>query len=200
MAIDDILTRIKNRFTTPYYTETGGNLDKLLQVFVTPIDELSETSDDVVAAHQLSEATGGSLDRWGNLLRLARNTGEADDLYRARLFTYSLIRRRSATSQDMVSTCAGVLGVATNRIEFIDGAAPASFSLKMFLSDIISAGILLSDFRSMIDSAKAAGVGITMTTVGSFTCRGIGDADDDTKGYNNIVDGNPDGGRYSGAI
>ena len=200
MAIDDILTRIKNRFTTPYYTETGGNLDKLLQVFVTPIDELSETSDDVVAAHQLSEATGGSLDKWGNLLRLARNTGEADALYRARLFTHSLIRRRSATSQDMVSTCAGVLGVATNRIEFVDGATPASFRLNTFIIDITNAGITLSNFRDMMDAAKAGGVGMTINILGSFTCRGIGDADDDTKGYNNIADGNSDGGRYSGAI
>lgn len=201
-VFDKIYARLRNRFTTPYYTEYGGNIDKLMLVLAVPLAELRDCEDDILAAHKLSEATGYSLDQWGVLLQLYRNTGEADDLYRSRLITQSLIRRRSATPQDMVSTCAGVLGVGTDRVTFVDSATPATFSIDVFLVDILNAGITLSDFRDMMDTAKAGGVDRTMIieVVGSFSHMGIGGTSDSTKGYNNIANDNPTGGRYSGMI
>lgn len=199
---DTILVRLKDRFTTPYYTEDEYNFDKLMQVYATPLTELSHTMDDVLESHQLSESTGHGLDhQWGVSLQLPRNINETDDHYRARLMTYAMIRLRSATPQDMISICAMVLGVATDRIVFADGALPASFNLSVFTSDITDAGISFSDFVDMMDATKAGGVGITtITGIGTFTCKGIGDASDPTKGYNNIANDDPDGGRYSGVI
>lgn len=199
-AYDNALARLKNRFTTPYYTEEGGNIDKLMQIRAAEIEELSHVMDDTIAAHKLSEATKYSLDQWGVMLQLARNTGETDDHYRARLMTQSLVKRRSATPQDMVSTCAGILGTTTDRVTFADGSAPASFDMSVFLSDIEDAGMQLSEFGDIVKNAKAGGVGISMVAIGSFECRGIGDTSNDTKGYNDIANTNPNGGVYSGVI
>lgn len=204
MVFDDVydatLARMKNRFTTPYYTEEGGNIDKLIQIRAGEIEELSHVLEDVVAAHRLSEASQYSLDQWGVLLQLPRKTDEADNLYRARLLTQSLIRRRSATVQDMVSTCAGLLGVKTDQITFTDGTSPASFDLEAHLVDILAVGIVTNELTDMINDARAGGVNIAITMVGTFTYRGIGDASDATKGYNNILNDNSDGGLYSGMI
>ena len=200
MSDTTILDRLKNRFTTPYYTETGGNIDKLMHVFAYQIEEVSDVADDVVTSHQLSEATEHSLDKWGNLLQVLRTTGETDDHYRARLTTQLLIYRRSATVQDMVSSCANVLGVDTDRVSLTDGASPASFSMKAFLVDIVAAGLTLSDFSDIMSSAKAGGVEMTLTAAGSFEYKGISGGDDATKAYNNISNGNPDGGTYSGLV
>jgi len=195
-----VLESLKSRFTTPYYTESGSNIDKLMQVLASPIDDISDVADDVVLAHQLSEATGHSLDQWGNLLQVTRVTGETDDHYRARLVVQSLIYRRSATVQDMVSSCAGVLGVGTDSVSLTDGSAPAAFNMGVYLSDIVGAGLTLSNFSDMMKAAKAAGVLLTMVTEGSFECKAIAGAHDPTKGYNNIANANPDGGTYSGLI
>jgi hypothetical protein len=195
-----VLDNLKRRFTTPYHTEDGGNIDKLMQVVATPITELSDTTDDIVSAHQLSEATGYSLDQWGNLLQVLRTTGETDDHYRARLTTQLLIYRRSATVQDMVASCANVLGVATDRVSLTDGTSPASFSMKAFLSDIVAAGLSLSEYGDIMSSAKAGGVAMTLTAEGSFECKSVAAGSDLTKAYNNIANANPTGGRYSGLI
>lgn len=197
---DHILTRLKNRFTTPYWTEDEGNIDKLMQLYAEPLAEIADTEDDILASHQLQNATGNSLDRWGNLLQLIRNTSEADDLYRARLMTQILIYRRSATPQDMVSTCAEIIGVGTDKIVFTDGASPASFGIEAFLADVLASGITFSDLCNIIDDAKAGGVDMSLTMLGTFICRGIGDASDNTKGYDNIAHANPDGGLYSGVV
>ena len=195
-----VLDRLKNRFTTPYYTESGGNIDKLMHVFATQITEVSGVADDVVTSHQLSEATGHSLDQWGNLLQVLRTTGETDAHYRARLTTQLLIYRRSATVQDMVSSCANVLGVATDRVSLTDGTSPASFSMKAFLSDIVAAGLSLPEYSNIMSSAKAGGVAMTLTAEGSFECKSVAAGHDSTKAYNNIANANPNGGRYSGLI
>jgi hypothetical protein len=164
------------------------------------IAEMSDVVDDIVKSHRLTEATGHSLDQWGNLLQVTRDTGETDDHYRARLITQSLIYRRSATVQDMVSSCAGVLGVGTNRISLTDGGTPAAFDMGVYLSDIVAAGLTLSDFSDIMEAAKAAGVDLTMNGEGSFECKGISGGHDSTKGYNNIANANPNGGTYSGLI
>jgi hypothetical protein len=195
-----VLDNLKRRFTTPYYTEDGGNIDKLMQIVATPINELSDTTDDIVSAHQLSEATGHSLDQWGNLLQVLRTTGETDAHYRARLTTQLLIYRRSATIQDMVSSCANVLGVNTDRVSLTDGTSPASFNMKAFLSDIVAAGLSLPEYSDMMSSAKSAGVEMTLTAEGSFEYKSVAAGSDLTKAYNNIANANPNGGRYSGLI
>lgn len=195
-----VLDRLKSRFTTPYNTEVGGNIDKLMQVVASPINELSDVTDDIITSHQLSEATGYSLDQWGNMLQVMRSTGETDDHYRARLMTQSLMYRRSATAQDMISSCAGVLGVGTDRLSLTDGSTPAAFSMSVYLSDITDAGLSLSEFNDMIKAAKAAGVYLTITSEGSFECKAIAGGHDATKGYNNIANGNPTGGLYAGII
>lgn len=194
------LDNLKNRFTTPYNTASGGNIDKLMQVMETQLDELSDTTDDILAAHQLSEATAYSLDQWGILLQLLRTVAETDDHYRARLMTQLLIYKRSATVQDMVSSCAGILGVDTDRISLTDGSGPAAFSMKVFLSDVSDAGLSLVDYVNIMSAAKAGGVQMTLTSQGSFECKSIAAGHDATKAYNNIADANPTGGRYAGTI
>jgi hypothetical protein len=196
----NILYRSKNRFTTPYCTEEGSNIDKLIRIAVVPIAEISNTTDDIVAAHQLSEATGYSLDQWGNLLQVQRTVAETDDHYRARLVSYALMYRRSGTPQHMVSNCAEVLGVDTSRITFSEGSGAAAFSITVFLSDIEDAGITLSDYVDIMSISKPGGVTMSLLSSGTFECKGISDAHDATKGYNNIANANPDGGVYAGLI
>jgi len=195
-----ILENLKRRFTTPYYTEVGGNIDKLMQVITTPITELSDTTDDIIASHQLSEATGHSLDLWGNLLQVLRAVSETDDHYRARLLSYSVLYRRSATPQHMVSSCADVLGVDTSRIVLTESGSPAAFSMTIFLSDIEDAGLSLPEYVDIMNVAKAAGVSLSLLSAGSFECKAIAGAHDPDKGYNNIANANPDGGVYAGLI
>lgn len=194
------LENLKRRFTTPYYTEDGGNIDKLMQVASSPVTELSGTTDDIVAAHQLSEATGHSLDLWGNLLQILRAVGETDDHYRARLLSYSVLYRRSATPQQMISSCADVLGVDTSRIVLSDSSSPATFSMTVFLSDIEAAGLSLPEYVDIMNVAKAGGVLLSLLSAGSFECKAIVGGHDATKGYNNIANANPDGGVYAGLI
>lgn len=195
-----ILHRLKNRFTTPYYTDDGGNIDKLMQVVSSPVAELSNTTDDIIAAHQLSEATGHSLDLWGNLLQVVRDTGETDAHYRARLLSYSVMYSRSATPQQMVSSCADVLGVESSHIVLSDSSSPATFSMTVFLSDIEDAGLSLPEYVSIMNVVKAGGVLLSLLSAGSFECKAIAGAHDLYKGYNNIADANPDGGLYAGLI
>ena len=197
---DKIPPRINNRFTTPYNTEHGSNFDKLSQVVAWHAVELDNNTNDIIAAHQLTEATGYSLDQWGNLFQVMRNTAETDAHYRARLITHLLIYRRSATAQDMVSTCAGVLGVGTDRISLTDSATPASFNMNVYLSDVVDSGLTLSDFSDIMEAARAAGVDLSMFSTGSFECKAIAGGHDADKAYNNIADANPDGGRYAGII
>ena len=199
-AFDNAYERMKNRLTTPYYTEPDGNIDKLIQMQALQVELARHTTDDIEVAHKLAEATGYSLDQWGVITKVVRKTAESDDDYRARQYVQIAIYMRSATPQDIVSTAADVLGVATDRVEFIDGTTPASFCLKAFIVDISAAGIDLADFRTIMDVAKAGGVDMTINTIGSFTCRGIGDLDDITKAYTNIANDNPNGGRYSGVM
>lgn len=199
-AYDVALEQLINRLTAPHYTEDDGDTYKLMQMQALQVEKQSHTIDDITAAHKLKDATGYSLDQFGVMVKLLRETGEGNDHYRARLYTQIAIYMRSATPQDMVSTCAGVLGVGTDRVVFTDGSLPASFGIAMFLLDITNAGISFSDLEDMIDAAKAGGVDMTINTIGTFTCRGIGDASDNTKGYNNLANDNPDGGRYGGMI
>lgn len=194
------LERLKNRFTTPYNTESGSNLDKLLQQLSTPMDEMYGVADDVVDAHHLQDATGHSLDKWGDMFQVLRGIGESDDHYRARVVTQSIIYHRSATVQDMVSSCANVLSVPTTRISISDGGVPASFSMLVYLTDAVASGLSLADFSYMMQSAKAAGVNLSLTGLGSFECKSISGVSDPTKGYNNLANANPTGGVYAGLI
>lgn len=198
--IYEILARLKSRFTTPYNTEIGGNIDNLMLLTAAPIAEMSDVMDDVVKSHQLSEATGHSLDLWGSLFQVLREVSETDDHYRARLLSYSVLYRRSATPQQMVSSCADVLGVETSRITLSDSANPATFSMTVFLSDIEDAGLSLGEYATIMNVAKAGGVALSLLSAGSFECKAVAGAHDPDKGYNNIADANPDGGVYAGLI
>ena len=110
MTNDAILERLKNRFTTPYYTEDGSNIDKLMRVRTTEIDEVSGVLDDITAAHHLPDATGDALDQWGSLLQVPRDTSESDTRYRTRLLTWVMIYRGCGTLGDIVNTIITVLG------------------------------------------------------------------------------------------
>jgi hypothetical protein len=183
-AFDYAYNRMKNRLTTPYYTGPDGNIDKLMQMQALQIEKALHTIVDVEDAHKLAKATGYSLDQWGVLIgNTTREMGEDDCDYRARLFAQMAIYRRSATPQDMVSTCAGVLGVAIDRVTFVDEDSPASFGLGIFLIDIENIGIPLLNFSIILEAAKAGGTDMTIFTLGTYMPRSriAADPNDNTK-------------------
>jgi len=73
---------LTNRFPFKW---AGENLNNLMKAIKDSLDDFTSKLNDVYDARFITYAVGDTLDNWGNILGLTRNTGESDSTYRARL-------------------------------------------------------------------------------------------------------------------
>jgi hypothetical protein len=197
-AIDNLLARL----SSAYKRETGSNNEKLLQIPASELDVIKGEITNIQDAHYVDNATGKSLDYLGSLLQSKRMTGENDDDYRARLKTQFKKYITSSTIDDVKETIATVLNVSTNRVIVKEDFSVeyARFDIWIWMHDFTNAGITISDLNQLVSEVKAAGVRAEVYKLGTFEHRSAGQTSDPTRGYNDTLNSNPNGGTYAGLL
>lgn len=187
--------------STAFKKETGSNNKGLLDTFT---DELETCDLDAILDAQLvNTAADKSLEYLVSLVNLRREEDETDEHLRARFKLTIAIARSGGTIPELKEIMAAALQTATHRITIEEtwGDEPATFEITVYLADLLNAGLTIEELQELLDTVKPAGVRVNQGYLtGTFTYRGIVDEDDATKGYNNIANGNPTGGTYSGLV
>lgn len=86
-SINEIVAETFEQFIPGFWSRAGTN-EQLLRGFSGEISELSKKISQVYDQISIETAKNSSLDEFGLLFKLSRNTGESDTLYRNRLKSY----------------------------------------------------------------------------------------------------------------
>lgn len=86
-SVNEIVAETFEQFIPGFWSRAGKN-KQLLKGFSGEISELSKNISQVYDQISIETAKNSSLDEFGLLFKLARNTGESDTLYRNRLKSY----------------------------------------------------------------------------------------------------------------
>lgn len=81
---------------------TLTNLQRLIQVLVTPAQEIEDVNWELKTERFLDSAIGAQLDALGQIIGIARNPGESDDDYRERLQFQIFINSSKGTPEDVI--------------------------------------------------------------------------------------------------
>jgi len=194
--------RLVKRLTSPYASDPGTNVYKLLSCPGQELDAAEAEISQVQDAHHVDPAAGQSLDSLGDLLQVARQTDESDAHYRARLKTQLRRSTGSATISDIKEIAATLLGVPLPRVRVQEDFSVeyAYFQVYAFLQDLDAAGITVQEFKDLLANVKGAGIRIAAFQAGTFTARAAAGSNDAAKGYDDIAHSNPGGGTYAGLL
>jgi hypothetical protein len=191
-----------NRLTSPYARESDSNNRKLLKLAGDEADDMAATIADIKAAHSINTATNKSLEILGSILQTPRTTDETDAHYRARIKTMWQRYVGSSTIQDIKNITAAMLNVNPQRVQVMEdfSTSYADFDVWLWVTDLVAAGVTVGELQTLLGVVKGAGVEVNTFQTGTFTCRGAGDSNDATKGYNNIANGFPGSGTWAGIL
>jgi|Deesub1362B_J571_1020462.scaffolds.fasta_scaffold00525_8 hypothetical protein len=198
-----VIDRLVKRLSSAYRREQGSNNYKLLSIPAQELDQIEAELQNILNAHHVDYATGKNLDNLGKLFNCKRLTGESDAHYRARLKTQMQRYTSSATINNVKQVVATILGKPTSRVkvtEDFSGGKYAHFDVWVWLQDLNDAGITVQDLKDLISEIKGVGISVETYQQGTFTYRSAAETSDPAKGYNDLLNSNPDAGTYAGLL
>lgn len=174
-----------------------NNVYKLTKIIDDTFDDLEVALESVRDSHNLNKASGVSLDHLGFFTKRRKN--EEDDKFRARIKIEAGKLFTSGTINEIKKIIAAVLQTSTTNIVIEE---PAECVLKMILwrHQLDYVGISAEELYEFSQSIKPAGIKLILVEMGTFTCRGIGEQNDPSKGYNDLNNSNPNAGTYAGLL
>lgn len=195
--------RLEESLKTPY--PGGGKVwGALIAALASEFDDFEATLKDVDIAKFVDTATGQRLDRLGEVFDVDRETGESDDRYRIRIQVALRELLSSGTVQEIRSTIAVLLDVDGSEIVIDEpyDVESARIDVGVFESELEARGISVSEFDDFVDGIAAAGVGIQMVALGTFTY--VSEGEDPTvegaeRGYADLAEPET-GGTYASLL
>lgn len=148
-------------------------IDTIVKAWADEFNYLHQLITSMEWANKLASATGTELDdKWGSIFEIPRWTGEADDAYRKRLQTYTMIHTSSGTKSnaeavlDTIVEEAGASSVetcwpATVRVNFSTDSALRMATtyqslIEYTLGQLIASGISWTMYLPYIDYSMGA--------------------------------------------
>jgi hypothetical protein len=136
------------------WVKYSPNIKALVNSVMPEIQELNDAQKDVYTTINIFDAVGTQLDNiFGNLLDLARTTGQTDDDYRLDLLARSSVLSRSGEITSMKSVYQNL--ITANLISLYE-YQPAAFKMEATVSTIPS-DATLAKIRSTLVNAKQGG-------------------------------------------
>lgn len=207
----DSRDRLDAHMKPVFDAEPGSDteFDKLLTVLASEFEAFEEVKEEVLVERFVTDATGARLDKFGRFVKAARETGERDPRYRARLRLQLAKEQGGGTLDRVAEQVAFVLEASRNDLDVSEpwDVESARFDMEIPQTVIDSTEITIEDLREFIIDIKPVGVRPFITATGQFTYRSEDDflrgTNDPDKAYDGLDEnGVPlgDGGGYAGFV
>lgn len=202
---DAVRERAEEVIKSPFPTHDGTVWDSLLTTILTSAEIQNEVAQNLIDARFVDTATRKQLGLIAELFHLERKPNEGDVHFRARIKSQLPRQTTTTTIDEILRISASLLNTDPQRIDVVESfnVEPARFDVHV--EDIVfdDSTITVSEFETLLQDVKAAGVRAMATVGGQFTHRSIDDYDNAVNnadraygGYTdssiNTVSGEPD--------
>lgn len=186
---DDVRERAEDVMKSPFPTHEGTVWDKLLSTILLNAEIQNEVVQNIIDERFVDTATQKQLDMIGELFQLDRKPNERDDHYRARLKAQIPIDTTRTTIDDLLEISASLLNTDPQRITFVESFDTEPARFDVYIEDIVfdDSTITVSEYETLLQEIKAAGVKAMATVGKQFTHRSVADyengVNDPDRGY-----------------
>lgn len=156
-----------------------SNMYRLLNSILSEADRIDGDLEEIYEQQHIDSATGDSLEQFGELAEVDRNTGESDDKYRARIKANLRASSIGTTYDEYLEFCAAVLSTGVNNIELstnYDGN-PATVTVSTDSNVYNNINITPSEIIDILGRGVPAGHEVVALEVGTFRLKEDGDTD-----------------------
>lgn len=176
---DEVRDRADDVMKTPFPTHDGTTWDKVLATILTNAEIQNELVADLVDERFVDTATQKQLGMIGELFGVDRRPDEGDVHFRARIKSQLPRNTTSTTIDEVLRISAELLNTDPQRLTLIEDhdVEPARFDIHV--EDIVfdDSTITVSDFETLLQDVRAAGVKANATIGQQFTHRSVDDYD-----------------------
>lgn len=173
-----------NNLPDAYRKDTGSNNYKILNIQKIEVDGIKSDTEDVYNSLDLDQATGKTLDLYGDMLGQARGYA-TDDQYRV-MIKSKIVRNLMTGSLDSIITAGCLMfGCEPNEMHIVEDSSPASVKIISLPYNVINyVGLSASQVIELI--IKLVPVGITVKSAelqGTFEFGTTDSEYDEDKGF-----------------
>jgi hypothetical protein len=193
---DRNLRTAENKWDSPLVFGPDSNTRSLVRALLSEADRIDSDLESIYAAQHINSSSGQDLDKWGRLVNVQRQTGEADDKYRARIKAEFRQGTMGTTFNQFAEYCATVLSTDVQNLSFtFNEAEAATVTLSADGSIYSNVNLTNQDVQSIIEDGVPAGHEVNVIEEGTFRLIEDGDTNDPSKGLTS--DSTSDGGTLS---
>jgi hypothetical protein len=178
------ITEAESEWDSPIDFSPRSNTYRLVNTLLIAIDDVDIQLEKIYENQHINSASGESLDSFGRLINITRNTNESDDKYRARIKAAFRASTMGSTFDQFTEYVATVLNTDIENIIFrtpyTNNPAVVEVSAQQSVYD--SVNLTDAEVRDLLERGVAAGHEVNIFTGGTFELKADGDGDDPSKG------------------
>lgn len=159
----------------------GSNTHRLIKALLEEYERVDDDINNIYHNHHINSATGQSLDKFGELVQIDRETGESDSRYRARIKAAFRVGNIGTTFDEFSQFSSAILNTDIDNLTFIEDY-PGKVTVSAPTAVYDNTELTDTDVVQILSEAVPAGHTVTAVEGGTFRLKSDGAGDDADKG------------------
>lgn len=164
--------------------DENSSTHALIEALLSQTNRIDDELDDIYHQQHIDTATGGQLERIGDLVDVQRQSGESDEKLRSRIKAEFAQGTADATFDDFVEFTAAALNTSVQNITLRNDypADPATVSVIVDANLFDNTGFTVSELAELFGGGVPAGHEVKIIERGTFRVKTDGTSSDADKG------------------